>query len=122
MVSSLSVRNWDIQRRRRELRRPQPCELKKKGPLQIEESPASATESPAFFQTLTGNHFDGIAGAAGAADVSVGAAAAAADVSAGADVVEVGSVAGLSLPPHATEAITNAAEIKRAMFFMSSSV
>jgi hypothetical protein len=38
------------------------------------------------------------------------------------EVVEVGSVAGLSPPPHATDAITNAAEIKRAMFFMSSSV
>ena len=32
------------------------------------------------------------------------------------------AVAGLSPPPHATDAITNAAEIKRAMFFMSSSV
>jgi hypothetical protein len=64
----------------------------------------------------------GVAGAAGAADVSVDAGGVAAgSVGAAAPVVEVGSVAGLSPPPHATDAITNAAEIKRAMFFMSSS-
>lgn len=78
------------------------------------------------FSAPAAPHF--VVGAAGAADVSVGAAGVdgvdgIAEVSVGAapPVVLVGSAAGLS-PPHATEPITHAIETKRAIFFMSSSI
>lgn len=101
-----------------------PGAVTKKDRAPSEEGALGSTrESLALRPAAT--HF--AAGAAGAADVSTGAAGAsgvagavgvAADVSVGAAVVEVGSTAGLSPPPHATEHITSAIETKRAMFFI----